>query len=439
MKYKFYFITASMIVLFLAALPAFADYKIKQRTTMSGQQIESTILVKGSRKRTESGGYMGMGADVATVEQCDMKRSVTINDGKKLYFIESFADSSNDASNNNSAATNANSPVTKGGTVTMTYNVTDTGERKTMFGLTARHLKTVMTMQASPDACSKNDMRIETDGWYIDLPQFACPLQAPQNPMARGARGGCQDRMIVKQTGAGKIGFPLTLTQTIGSGETTFTQTIETLEFSNATLDAALFDVPKNYQLAKSSQDLYGKPDMSQMMSGMNNGGNGEDSTASTKSNSVSSSAKPAAKKAGTIRIGVLLPSNKTSETISPESLRSLITSKLTSGNTEAIALNSQSDAAAMQCDYVLAIDVSKLKQSAAGKLGGFLGKATGVDASGTQKFEAQIDYKLMTPDGQIAAQNKVVQKTEGNAETAAETALSQAAPTIISAAGKKN
>ena len=51
----------------------------------------------------------------------------------------------------------------------MTVNTIDTGERKEMFGFTARHLKRTMTSQTSPDACSQNQMRIDTDGWYINL------------------------------------------------------------------------------------------------------------------------------------------------------------------------------------------------------------------------------------------------------------------------------
>ena len=36
------------------------NYKIKQTTTMMGQNMSSTIYVKASRKRTEQGGIMGM-------------------------------------------------------------------------------------------------------------------------------------------------------------------------------------------------------------------------------------------------------------------------------------------------------------------------------------------------------------------------------------------
>ncbi|MGI8786216.1 MAG: hypothetical protein ACR2HG_00455 [Pyrinomonadaceae bacterium] len=445
MKHKFYLITACVAALFIAAIPAFADYKIKQKMMVNGQTVETTILVKGSRQRSESGGTMGMGGDVATIEQCDLKRNVEVNDGKKLYFIEPFDDATGGGTTSG-GGNSSNGKTTRGGTVTMTINITDTGERKQMFGLTARHLKTVMTMQASPNACTDADMRVETDGWYVDLPSFSCPIQPAKNPfVGMGGDGGCQDKFVSKQTGSGKLGFPLMETRTMKMGDdedaVSLTQSVETVEFSTATLDAKMFDVPKDYTQAKSSQDLYGKPDMNQMKRGMNNGNDSMSSTKSNStmnSNSISTNTKPATKKAGTIRIGVLMPSNKTSENVSPESLRSFITNRLTSGSTEAIALSSMQEASAMQCDYVLTVDVSKLKQSAAGKIGGMFGKVTGADTSGVQKYEAQIDYKLMTADGQTTAQNKSVQKAEG-AEAAAEAAFSQAAPIISSAAAKKN
>ncbi|MEP6787430.1 MAG: hypothetical protein ABJB40_03300, partial [Acidobacteriota bacterium] len=111
--------------LFLAIIFAFAatgvlaqNYKLKQKTTISGQTFESTVYVKNPRKRTESSGYMGMGSDVATIEQCDLKRTVKVNDKKKLYFIEPFAA---DAAEPPPAAPRppaAATKVTKGGTLT---------------------------------------------------------------------------------------------------------------------------------------------------------------------------------------------------------------------------------------------------------------------------------------------------------------------------------
>src|SRR5947208_8864623 len=115
------------------------------------QPITTTTYVKGSRKRTEQGAIMGMGGDVATIEQCDLKQYVQVNDKKKLYHIDPMDDASSATPSRGTPV--KSQPVTKGGVVTYVSNITDTGERKTMYGMTARHVKTSMSMEASPDAC----------------------------------------------------------------------------------------------------------------------------------------------------------------------------------------------------------------------------------------------------------------------------------------------
>jgi hypothetical protein len=50
----------------------------------------------------------------------------------------------------------------------MTYTTKDTGERKQMFGYTARHLIMTMESESSPDACSVTKSKMQFDGWYID-------------------------------------------------------------------------------------------------------------------------------------------------------------------------------------------------------------------------------------------------------------------------------
>src|SRR5882724_13464373 len=66
------------------------QYKLKQSTAMMGMKMESTVYVKSMRKRTESPGIMGMGETIS-IEQCDLQRTIKLNDTKKLYFIEPFA------------------------------------------------------------------------------------------------------------------------------------------------------------------------------------------------------------------------------------------------------------------------------------------------------------------------------------------------------------
>ncbi|MEI9810107.1 MAG: hypothetical protein WDO16_20805 [Bacteroidota bacterium] len=129
---------------------AFAQqYKLRQSTSMTGMKSESTIYVKGPRKRTEGGGYAGMPNNIITVEQCDLQRTIKINDKKKLYYIEPFSKETEEvieedvkpvAVKNKTAAATTQPKEKTGGVINMWYNITDTGERKKMYGLTARHV-----------------------------------------------------------------------------------------------------------------------------------------------------------------------------------------------------------------------------------------------------------------------------------------------------------
>ncbi len=46
------------------------QYKLKQRSGTMGMNTETTIYVKGMRKRTEGGSFMGQ-PSLVTIEQCD--------------------------------------------------------------------------------------------------------------------------------------------------------------------------------------------------------------------------------------------------------------------------------------------------------------------------------------------------------------------------------
>src|SRR4029077_3304593 len=99
--------------------------------------------------------------------QCDLRRGVQLNSQTKTYMVNSFGDST-PAAGGASATTDKNGVVQAGGRVTKTITTKDTGERKQMFGFTARHLIITMEMVSSPDACNKTNSKMQTDGWYID-------------------------------------------------------------------------------------------------------------------------------------------------------------------------------------------------------------------------------------------------------------------------------
>src|SRR5207244_5516130 len=178
------------------------------------------------------------------------------------------SDESNGSSTSTAAGAAMGGTSRRGGLVTMTVNTIDTGERKEMFGFTARHLKRTMMSQSSPDACQQQHMKIETDGWYINLEYgLSCPTQRP--PQRPGmASTGCRDRYQYKHNGPSNLGYPLVETTTVygADGSATFTMTKEVIELYRQTLDAALFDVPAGYTRANNQQEMNGTPSLSEVM-----------------------------------------------------------------------------------------------------------------------------------------------------------------------------
>ncbi len=123
-------------------------------------------MLKGARERSEM--KLGYGRDIINVTQCDLKRTIQISDSAKKYVITPMETSDAPTSSGPVARPNAE-PSRRGGVITYTTTAVDTGERKEMFGFQARHVKTSMIVESSPDACNPVKQRMETDGWYVDF------------------------------------------------------------------------------------------------------------------------------------------------------------------------------------------------------------------------------------------------------------------------------
>ena len=224
---------------------ASADTKVKSRQTSGGQTYENTSYIKGKRQRSE----MNNG-QMIVVQQCDLRRNIQIMPQAQAYIIKPY-DVPNTTSTAPGAANSQPSAKTKGGVVTSTVTTKDTGERKQMFGYTARHIITTMEMESSPEACSQVKSKMQIDGWYIDA-EFAleCDSGVTYRPYTSPHSGGCQDRYVTKQVGTAKKGYPVWEKTTMfdASGAESFSTINEVVEFSHATLDASLFDVPAGYR-----------------------------------------------------------------------------------------------------------------------------------------------------------------------------------------------
>src|SRR5256885_9256308 len=148
--------------------PITGDFKITFKQNMGGQEMQSTTMIKGMRERSETsmnipGMPAGMNMGQVNITECDLKRTIQINDRARKYMITpmDIDSGANVSSNDAGHATGGDSR--RGGVITLTLNTVDTGERKEIFGFTARHLRQTTMMQSSPDACQQQNMKIERD------------------------------------------------------------------------------------------------------------------------------------------------------------------------------------------------------------------------------------------------------------------------------------
>lgn len=423
---------------FVAQRPRAAnDLKIKYRMTTAGQSMETTTMLKGARERSEM--KMGYGMDIINITQCDLKRTVQVSDKAKKYVVTPM-ETGDSTGNSGADAKVPAEPSTRGGVITFNTTAVDTGERKDMFGFKARHVKTTISIESSPDACSPMKQRMETDGWYIDFTfGLNCETGGSQMMGRPPAGGGCRDRVRFNRQGAARTGYALMETTTMygPNGEVTFTSTKEVVELSREPLDAALFDVPAGYVETKNTQELYGMPSMDAMMSQATKGSQSVEDDQGNLANAGN------AKASGSIRVGVVRINNKTDRGVSVESLRERLISEIQGSGIEAVGLNATSpseaevEAKARQCDFVLYTDIAALKTSAAKKIGGMFGRAAGV--GGIDKTEAKVEYRLFAV-GETAArlQSAAAAKEEGD-EASAGTAIAQEARMVVAEVGKKS
>jgi len=211
-----------------------------------------------------------------------------------------------------------------------------------------------------------------------------------------------------------------------------FTSTKEVVELSRDPLDAALFDVPAGYTETQDSQELYAAPSMPGTGSAMT----GPDTSSDDRSNTTSSLAE--AKQPGTLRVGIVTINNRSDRPVSLDALRERLMNGIEGTGIDAVPLNATTQAAAeaeakaRQCDFILYTDISSLKVSAAKKLGGILGRATGV--SGVDKSDARVDFKLFAVgETSPRLQSSVTGKEEGD-EASVGTALDSEARAVSAA-----
>ncbi len=379
---------------------ASADLKIKTRTTVMGHTTESTVYIKGARERNEMS-FGGHGGTVSII-QCDQKRMITISGNQCMVMSMGGGETSCPATPNMAAmgreAEGEPTPSRKGGVVTITRTSTDTGERQDMFGYKARHIKTSMVMESSPDACNQSHMKMETDGWYADLSAgFSCSDESYRALACGGGGGkrGCRDRIVMKGGGSGAQGYPLKQTTTMVTEHGTFTTTTEVVELASANLEAPLFDMPPGCRVTDMSAMTGGAPAS-------------HTETAPEPAPAKAAATPPAAppapalapKAAGTVRVGVVKIKDMSGQSLPTDNLRLNLMSEIGRHQMEAVPLDAEApqtdvegEASAKQCDYILYTVSTQVKEPGNGGLPpASLPKGITLDPA---KFQALTDVTL--------------------------------------------
>lgn len=447
-----------------------SDLKLRTQMKMENMSLETTQYIKGARQRTESNN----GMPFITILQCDLNRSIQLNPQAKTYMITPFGTDSQSKTGAVSAPPTKNpNEEKKGGNVVYRTRYTDTGERQQMFGFTARHIKSSMSKEASPDACDQSKMRMEMDGWYIDFNYgLDCQTASAQMSPNMYGRQSCRDNVRHINEGVARLGYPVKVTTTTyDQNDKPTVMTQEVLELSRETLDPSLFEIPEGYSEAQNYQQLMGIPSPKDDPSDNSGGATSVEPPSAITPSAQDSPAAVGPKKPGVIRIGVVLPEAQMGPGLNvnaSEPVRNSLmnqVNQLSKSTVEVVALGStvpgqiEAEARQKECDYILHTRVTQ-KQ---GGMGGFLKKASpiissmpvgGVGSSTASvvttaavftaadlasnikaKDEITLEYRLMdSSNTQPKATNKLKSKAKSDGDDVLTPLIQQVATAVIGA-----
>lgn len=255
-------LAAAVLALPAAAPAARADVMIRQRSpARPGDEV--TLYLKGVKQRRDfkSRQRDGRFATWAFIDDCARQQFIWLDPVNRVYTVQTGGiPAAAFAAFNEQQFPPARVPPKMKGTLTETTVFADTGERREMFGFTARRLTSATTWSVAPDACdSALGARIETDGWYVDLLHGVdcSPDLSGATPrlFINFAGNACLTRRVLgrhlyrrMQAGDARLGFPLAETMRIYDGRGRVSaETVEVTELSTAALDDALFNAPAGY------------------------------------------------------------------------------------------------------------------------------------------------------------------------------------------------
>jgi hypothetical protein len=457
----------------IPGMPAMPQLPEGMKSPLAGlDNRKSVVYIKGSRMRDETkfqGQKKSGGKETVTqttIVQCDKQHRIQFTSKKRKYYLEPLS--------GETSATVKNAK--KGGYVTVTGSVTDTGERAKLFGYDARHLKETITITPSKDVCQKEKMQIEIEGWYADVPEFSCPMK--RNPREFQMGEGCFDDVDFQMKG-GITGIPLKEIKKISMQGMTMIIEEEATEILKTPLADSLFEPPANYKAANTLKEVEDdSPDDSETtatneMPQTSAPTNAPSPTLSLPQGGIE---KPplTEKKTGMIRIGVVKPKVTTPDSKKDpaagddiaSATKNLLVESLKAENVEAIQLDSEnveSEAREKGCDYIFYANITQ-KRGGGGMfksmvlqgaimgagmivpgIGGMIVSTVGEQVMGKTmeknakaKDEFTLDYKVVGMDKTVLTQAVTKSKTENDGEDVMSPQIKTASTKVLAEINKR-
>jgi hypothetical protein len=243
--------------------PGVNGVKIVTRQVTGGFTDMRTEYLTPDRMRNEWQTHAGAwsGPSMASIIQRGEHDRVYVMDVQAKEYVTYEMDA-----HGKPAAPTSKPVADSGGTLQIWTTSTDTGERRTFFGKTARHIISRERRIASSGACSLGSAS-ETDGWYLDssvVPEWGQPKTNAYGVVVASVVSAepttnCLDKMdnIELHRSGVEPGFPVKVTTTVRSqvpGRNGAMRMLastwgsEILELKQGPLDPSLFQVPSDFR-----------------------------------------------------------------------------------------------------------------------------------------------------------------------------------------------
>jgi hypothetical protein len=233
--------------------------------------------------------------------------------------------------------------------------------------MTAKHLKTTAITTAGSGTCEPGQEKLETDGWYVDVP-YPEAASADTQPVT------CKDEVHVETSGP-KPGYPVAYVSTATRGKADpNTMSMNVTELSTDTLPSSFFDPPADYVERKNAGALM--------------------------------AARP--KLDGVVRVGVVPINDASGHQLDLAPFHTRLAGLLTGNALQGVPLGAPTEADAAHCDFILQTDVATITKSAVGQVTGHVvrvgsllsragrGGGAGGGAPAQDGTAATLNFRLM-------------------------------------------